>query len=120
MLYQLLMVFYIFIALFILLLVFIQPGKNSMGLGYLGGSNQMLFGGSGGQNIFQKLTWTLGLIFMGLSLWLALLKTSRTQSRYFNYKNNSVIVQNDPQATEEDLLPEQSNNKTKNNTEDLA
>jgi len=42
-----------------------QKGKGGMGLGSMGGGAQMLFGGSGGQDIFQKTTWVLGIIFYG-------------------------------------------------------
>lgn len=51
-----------------------------MGLGNFGGSNTMLFGGSGGQNIFQKITWGLGFIFMAGSLILSIMKTSMVKS----------------------------------------
>lgn len=51
-----------------------------MGLGNFGGSNTMLFGGSGGQNIFQKITWALGFIFMAGSLVLSIMKTSMVKS----------------------------------------
>ncbi|MBV8660999.1 MAG: preprotein translocase subunit SecG, partial [Candidatus Dependentiae bacterium] len=43
----------------IILLVLVQRGKGNMGLGSMGGGNQMLFGSSGGQDIFQKTTWIL-------------------------------------------------------------
>jgi protein translocase SecG subunit len=46
-----------------------------MGLGNLGGGTQLLFGGSGGQDLFQKMTWILGAIFMFGSLGLAIMKT---------------------------------------------
>lgn len=52
-----------------------------MGLGSMGGGTQMLFGGSGGQDIFQKITWVLGMIFMVGSLVLAVSK-SRGTSQY--------------------------------------
>ncbi len=47
-----------------------------MGLGGLGGGTQMLFGGSGGQDMFQKMTWILTAIFLFGSLILAIMKTS--------------------------------------------
>jgi len=54
-----------------------------MGIGSMGGGTQMLFGSSGGQDIFQKITWVLGTIFMLGSMGLALLKTaSAYQLRY--------------------------------------
>ncbi len=68
------------ILLFVLLsvtmvfLILLQKGKSSMGLGGMGGGTQLLFGGSGGQDLFQKVTWIMGAIFMGGSLGLALLK----------------------------------------------
>ena len=52
-----------------------QKGKGGMGLGSMGGSNQMLFGSGGGQDLFQKMTWILGalIIFgsLGLAIWKA-------------------------------------------------
>jgi len=65
---------YSLMCCFIVLLVLIQRGKGNMGLGSLGGGNQMLFGSSGGQDIFQKITWILcGLLLVG-SLSLSVLK----------------------------------------------
>ena len=45
-----------------------------MGLGSMGGGTQLLFGGSGGQDLFQKATWVMGALFMGGSLGLAMMK----------------------------------------------
>lgn len=61
----------------------IQKGKSSTGLGNLGGGNQMLFGGSGGQDVFQKITWVLGGLFMAGSLVLALMKTHQTVGSFY-------------------------------------
>lgn len=74
MLYGLLIAFYIFLCAILMLIIMVQKGKSSMGLGSLGGGAQMLFGGSGGQDIFQKITWVLGALFMASSLILALMK----------------------------------------------
>ncbi|MCK5632528.1 preprotein translocase subunit SecG [bacterium] len=75
MLFGLLIALFTFICLLLVLIILIQQGKGSMGLGSLGGGTQMLFGGSGGQDIFQKITWVLGVIFMVGSLVLALAKS---------------------------------------------
>lgn len=45
-----------------------------MGLGAMGGGTQMLFGGSGGQDLFQKATWVLVALFLTGSLSLAIYK----------------------------------------------
>jgi preprotein translocase subunit SecG len=75
MLYGLLITLFIIVCLSLIFLVLVQKGKGSMGLGSMGGSTQMLFGGSGGQDLFQKITWTLGACFMGGSLVLGLMKS---------------------------------------------
>jgi len=67
-----------------------------MGLGSFGGGSQMLFGGSGGQDIFQKITWVLGALFLGGSLLLALMKS--TQSKSFYRVNTSTQTQQAPQS----------------------
>lgn len=83
MLYGILITFYVFLCTILMLLIMVQKGKSSMGLGSLGGGAQMLFGGSGGQDIFQKITWVLGAIFMASSLALALLKSREV--KMFHY-----------------------------------
>lgn len=75
MLYGLLLSLFIFVCLLLVLLILIQQGKGNMGLGNMGGGAQMLFGGSGGQDLFQKITWILGTFFMAGSLFLALMKS---------------------------------------------
>lgn len=76
----------------LIFLILIQKGKGSMGLGNLGGGAQMLFGGSGGQDIFQKATWLLGTIFIFGSLGLALMKTSQYQSsRYIDSLKKPIL-----------------------------
>ena len=83
MLFSLLVGIYAFVCFLLVLLILIQRGKGSMGIGNLGGGAQMLFGGSGGQDLFQKITWGLGVIFVGGSLCLSMLKTQSYQtSRY--------------------------------------
>ncbi|MFC1870738.1 preprotein translocase subunit SecG [Candidatus Dependentiae bacterium] len=85
MLYGFLLTIYIILCLFLVLLVLIQKGKSSLGLGSLGGGAQALFGGGGGQDIFQKVTWILVAIFLLGSLGLSLMKTSMRHS--FKYAN---------------------------------
>lgn len=97
MMYQILLTLFIISSSLLVLLIFIQKGKGSMGLGSIGGGTQMLFGGSGGQDIFQKMTWILGAIFMGGSLILSMLKSSGTTSTRYVGKNTAPITQSMPQ-----------------------
>ena len=67
-------------CILLILMILIQKGKGSMGLGQMGGQSQMLFGSSGGQDIMQKTTWVFGAILIFGSLGIALLK-SRQHTR---------------------------------------
>lgn len=71
---------FVLCALFLAIFVLIQQGKGDMGMGSLGGSTQMLFGGSGGQSFFEKTTWVLGAIFMLGALGLSVLKSREIRS----------------------------------------
>lgn len=84
MLYGLLLTVYVIACFLLILIVLIQKGKSSLGIGSIGGGNQMIFGGSGGQDVFQKITWALGAIFMVGSFILALLKSH--QALDFSYQ----------------------------------
>lgn len=74
MLYGLLISLFFLLCIFLILIILVQKGKSSMGLGSLGGGTQLLFGGSGGQDLFQKTTWVMTALFMGGSLGLAMIK----------------------------------------------
>ena len=80
MIFGLLVTLYVVAALLLILLIMIQKSKGSTGLGALGGHTQMLFGASGGQDIFQKATWVLGAIIMIGSLSLSLLNMRHVDS----------------------------------------
>jgi protein translocase SecG subunit len=87
--FSLLNVLYGMMCCMIVFLVLLQKGKGNMGLGSMGGGNQMLFGSSGGQDIFQKITWILcGLLLVG-SLALSVFKGKYGSSRAkVNYTRN--------------------------------
>ncbi len=73
--YTLLMVLFVILSVFMVIFILIQPGKGDMGLGSMGSSSQMLFGGSGGQSFFEKTTWVMGALFIMGALGLAVLQT---------------------------------------------
>jgi len=90
----LLISFLCFDALLLILMVMIQKGKSGMGLGALGGGTQMLFGGSGGQDLFQKITWVLTTIFMVGSLLLSIMWTRSV--RYSSVETRPIPTQQMP------------------------
>lgn len=91
MLYSLLSFIFSISCIFLIFIILVQKGKSSLGIGNLGGGSQMLFGSSGGQDLFQKITWVLGAILIFGSLGLAILK-SRQVPQY----NNLPITQQLP------------------------
>jgi preprotein translocase subunit SecG len=72
----------IHIATIVLLVisVLLQSGKGAEISASFGGSSQTVFGSSGGQNFFQKLTYTLAAIFMLTSLTLTILPSRLKKS----------------------------------------
>ena len=105
MLYGLLLSLYIFNCLLLIVVILIQQAKGSMGLGAMGGGQQILFGGSGGQELFQKATWVLGTIFLLGSLALAIMKSTNLQtSRYLGKQPVAQLPVKPNPATEVDGL----------------
>lgn len=86
MLIELLYTLFVILSFLIIFIVLLQKSKGSLGLsGALGGHAQAMFGGSGGQDVFQRTTWIFIACFMGGSLVLAILKNrSVNLSRYFS------------------------------------
>lgn len=79
MLYYLVMTLFVLVCIILGFFVLLQQGKGDMGLGSIGGGSQTLFGGSGGQNFFEKTTWILGLLFMSMSFLFTLWQVSETR-----------------------------------------
>ena len=96
MLYGFLVTLFVFVCFLLMLIILVQKGKGSMGIGAMGGSSQMLFGGSGGQDLFQKITWFLGVIFLFGSLSLALMKSSQRTTSYEPLDSSQKLSQQQP------------------------
>jgi protein translocase SecG subunit len=89
---------FVILSLLIIFIVLLQKSKGSLGLsGALGGQAQAMFGGSGGQDLFQKVTWGFIAAFMSGSLFLGILKTrSEKESRYFSGSRAQLILPEQP------------------------
>jgi protein translocase SecG subunit len=68
------MVFFIILCIFLAGFILMQQGKGDFGLSNMAG-NQMLFGGSGGKEFFERTTWILGALFIFGALGLTVLKS---------------------------------------------
>ena len=78
---------FVMLCFLLALFILIQQGKGDMGLGSLGGGSQMLFGGSGGQDFFEKATWIMGALFIAGALGITILKTKQMDtSRLADYQ----------------------------------
>lgn len=103
-LFNILLTLFLIMCIFMLLLIMVQQSKGSMGLGSFGGSAQMLFGGAGGQDLFQKTTWICGALFMLGSLGLTLAKSHEMKKFSYTssaFKNNKIKQSTTPVSTEE-------------------
>jgi len=94
MLYGLLIVLYVIVCILLTMVVMVQKSKGSAGLGSLGGGAQTIFGGSGGQDVFQKATWVLGVIFMVGSFALSIMRTK--QHTGFRYIQETPVAPSTP------------------------
>jgi preprotein translocase subunit SecG len=109
MLFGFLVTLFVIVCAMLILLILVQKGKSSTGLGGLGGGSQMLFGGSGGQDIFQKITWVLTVFFMGGSLVLALMKSNNIrESRYVTGNKSLSTIPVKKQAAAQQPLDAQN------------
>lgn len=77
--YTILMALFIGLCFFLALFVLLQQGKGDLGVSSMA-TSQMLFGGSGGQNFFEKATWIMGALFIAGSLGLTMLKSREKSS----------------------------------------
>jgi protein translocase SecG subunit len=91
----------------LVLIIMIQQGKSSMGIGNLGGSAQMLFGGSGGQDILQKITSVLGLIYLFGSLGLVMLGARHNPLPYIR-KNKIAVTKTVPMTEQRSVDMQES------------
>jgi len=92
----------LFISLLFLLgiIIMIQQGKGDMGLGALHNTTQALFGGSGGQTLFQKITWVFGGLFLAGALTLTMLKMRQLDSSRITMSKNAQTLSPVALATE--------------------
>ena len=95
MLFGFLVTLFTLMCFFLILIIFMQKGKGNMGLGAMGGGAQTLFGGGGGQDLFQKITWFLVALYLFGSLGLAVYKTKTMirGSRIMKQQKQPIIPQ---------------------------
>ena len=77
---------FILLCALLILIILVQPGKGDMGLGSLGRGGQQFFGGSGGQDFFEKATWTMGALFLVGTLGLIYFRAGGSASRVAKYR----------------------------------
>lgn len=91
MLFGFLVFLFLCISFLMILVILIQKGSGGLGLGNIGGSNMTLFGGSGGQDVFQRITWFFAAFFMGGSLLLSIMKTQQVRGSRYLDKHRTML-----------------------------
>ncbi len=91
-------VVHIFTVVLLVVAVLLQSGKGAEISATFGGSSQTVFGSSGGQNFFQKLTYALAGIFMCTSLILTVLPTKLKRSVLDGYTTPAASAPAAPAA----------------------
>ncbi len=82
---------FVFLSFLLGVIVLLQQGKGDMGMGGLGAGSQMLFGGSGGQDFFEKVTWTFGFLFVFGALGLSIIKSRNiSKSKIASYRSSRI------------------------------
>jgi len=82
-----LMTLFVILCVLLVLFILIQQGKGDMGLGGISRGSQMLFGGSGGQDFFEKATWTMGALFMIGALFITIMASKQAiRTRLSDYQ----------------------------------
>ena len=111
--YSILVTCFIILCVLLTIVILVQQSKSSSGIGAFSGQTQMLFGGSGGQDFLQKLTWVLGALFMLGSLALSLYKSAQYKTPLYRgqqqEQSQQAPAQN--QQTEQNNQAEQNNNQ---------
>lgn len=74
--YNLLVVLFVIVCVFLIFVVLLQPGRGGMGGAFGAGMSQQVFGGAGPTNILQKITAISAALFMVLSVALAYMSSS--------------------------------------------
>lgn len=74
--YNLLVVLFVLVCVFLIFVVLLQPGRGGMGGAFGAGMSSQVFGGAGPTNILQKITAICAALFMVLSVALAYLSST--------------------------------------------
>jgi len=110
-----LMFLFVLLSIFLVLFILIQQGKGDMGLGSLGRGSQMLFGGSGGQDFFEKATWIMGALFLAGALILTLSLTKfheRSALESYRAPIQKQIASKKTETTKETEAEKETSKKT--------
>jgi len=98
--YAFLMTLFIILSFFLAIFILIQQGKGDLGLGSMAGS-QMLFGGSGGQDFFEKATWIMGALFVCGALGLSVLKSKEVRRSILDGVKAETVTKAVPLSTKQ-------------------
>ena len=93
MLYEILLFIFALITILMIFLVSIQKSQGGFFSGQGNNDSSIVFGGSGGMEIFQKITWILGILLMTGTLFLSIYKTKKSTKSAYNITKKQEYCQ---------------------------
>jgi protein translocase SecG subunit len=93
MLYEIGLFFFCFVALLVIFFVSMQKSQGGIFGGQSSQDSTIVFGGSGGSEFMQRVTWTLGFILILGTLFLSIYRTRLYQNRDVIVKREEVDKQ---------------------------
>ena len=122
MLYEFLVFIFCFVTILLILIVLMQKSHGGFWSGPASSDSTIIFGGSGGQDILQKITWVLGIIFIFLGFFLSIykIKAARISKFTINKKiekiekpdNNKIILNPKDQEKNNNIKEEKTDIKS--------
>lgn len=119
MLYEITATLYFFIVFLLIILVLLQKSHGGFWSGPASNDSTIIFGGSGGTDILQKVTWFFGFIFLFGGLFLSIYRNKIIRDSKFSIKTvqkkAELKTENNLEKTEDNNLIEE--NKLENTEE---
>jgi protein translocase SecG subunit len=91
MLYEIFVTLFCFFCLLLIIIVVMQKNHGGFWSGPASNDSTIIFGGSGGTDVLQKITWFFGVILILGAFSLSIYKARRAQQSKFTSENKVVI-----------------------------
>lgn len=90
MLYEILITLFSFFTILLIIVILVQKSHGGFWSGPASQDSTIIFGGSGGSDLFQKITWFLGTLFLFGSFALSIYKSKNIFKNKYNYEKKEI------------------------------